>query len=160
MRDISVNCVRTPTHTHTERKIAYIIPDNRIKISAEKNDAATDINLKQSHLRPYRLAQCIKYKKVTLYTCDSFYYVVERKRVTGLAWLIGYFGVCSGSPAPGESASNCHVDRLFLTRLIDRRAGSIDWRTLYNARGLRPRYCVADNNSRWYYCHLQLAFPT
>lgn len=80
-----------------------------------------------------RFIQYIKYKRVTLYICDSFYYVVERKRVTGLAWLIGYFGVCSGSPAPGESASNCHVDRLFLTRLIDRRAGSIDWRTLYRA---------------------------
>lgn len=91
-------------------------------------------NLKKSlDVSCARLVQYIKYKRVTLYICDSFYYVVGRKRVTGLAWLIGYFGVCSGSPAPGESASNCHVDRLFLTRLIDRRTESIDWRTLYRA---------------------------
>jgi len=113
-----------------------IILDNRIQISAEKLRSSR-YDLKQNHLKPYA-AQCIKYKNVTLYICDSFYYVVERKCVTGLAWLIGYFGVCSGSPAPGESASNCHVDRLFLTRLIDRRAESIDWRTLYNARTSPP----------------------
>lgn len=106
--------------------LIYIICSNESTVSDIIKKKSLDVSCAW-------LVQYIKYKRVTLYICDSFYYVVERKRVTGLAWLIGYFGVCSGSPAPGESASNCHVDRLFLTRLIDRQAESIDWRTLYRA---------------------------
>jgi len=60
----------------------YIISINTLVISYKNSR----YNWKKAYLTVLWLAQYIKYKNVTLYICDSFYYVVGRKRVTGL-WL-------------------------------------------------------------------------